>query len=436
MKKFGIIALAALLVVAFTVPASALENVFGGYWRTRFVTQQNFSGKDEVAGAGQDMSRVDTRTRLYYTAIINENLKLVNKFEIDNVWGDLAGGDIGADAVNIEVKNSYADFTMGPVNYKVGIQPLVLARSFLVDVDLSGLVMTYKGEGFSLPFFWVKGYEGGTGKDMNDEDVDIYGLAPTFNLGEGITLQPMLVWMTTNDYSTYDAARTFLGTIADTEVDIWYWGLNADAKFGPLSLFFTGIVETGDIEIPGAAADVDISAYLLNLGAAYDMGMFDIHGEFFYASGDDNPADNDSEAFWVPEDLDSYYWAEIMGFGIMDQQASNNSPNDDVSNIWALNLGTNIKPMEKLTVKFDLWYAEYAEERAANIDETLGTEADLVVTYELLEGLNVDVVGAYLWADDCTYKQGTAAQVAAGQADGTASDENPYELGVRLSLSF
>jgi len=83
--------------------------------------------------------------------------------------------------------------------------------------------------------------------------------------------------------------------------------------------------------------------------------------------------------------------------------------------------------MDKLTVAVDLWYAELAEARALNIDETLGTELDVVVSYELVEGLNLDVVGAYLWADDGVYKEGV---------DGTASQENPYELGARLSLSF
>ncbi|MFP4391126.1 MAG: hypothetical protein ACLFPR_19535, partial [Desulfococcaceae bacterium] len=47
MKKLGMMALAALLVVAFTLPAYALETEFRGYWRTRFFTNQNFTGEDE-----------------------------------------------------------------------------------------------------------------------------------------------------------------------------------------------------------------------------------------------------------------------------------------------------------------------------------------------------------------------------------------------------
>ncbi|GAG97054.1 unnamed protein product [marine sediment metagenome] len=64
MKKFGIIALAALLVVAFTIPAAALESTFGGYWRTRFFSQSDFSGDDSES---QDYNAIDTRSRLYAT---------------------------------------------------------------------------------------------------------------------------------------------------------------------------------------------------------------------------------------------------------------------------------------------------------------------------------------------------------------------------------
>ena len=101
MKKLLVQGLAALLVVAFCVPASALENVFGGYWRTRAVGQQDYDGD----GTGdQDLWRVDTRTRLYYTAVLNENLKFVNKFEFDAVWGGAGTyGDFGADEVAVEL---------------------------------------------------------------------------------------------------------------------------------------------------------------------------------------------------------------------------------------------------------------------------------------------------------------------------------------------
>ncbi len=79
--------------------------------------------------------------------------------------------------------------------------------------------------------------------------------------------------------------------------------------------------------------------------------------------------------------------------------------------------------MEKLTVSADLWYARL-NEVAAGADEDLGIEIDLRATYELVDGLNLDVVGAYLFADDGT------------TGINNPNDENPWELGTQLSLSF
>ena len=78
MKKLLVLSLAVVMVVAFTLPASAFESVFGGYWRTRAFLQENFNGNDDIDGSLGDtgVARVDTRTRLYYTAILNDNLKL------------------------------------------------------------------------------------------------------------------------------------------------------------------------------------------------------------------------------------------------------------------------------------------------------------------------------------------------------------------------
>ena len=87
----------------------------------------------------------------------------------------------------------------------------------------------------------------------------------------------------------------------------------------------------------------------------------------------------------------------------------------------AANLGASFKAADKLTLGADLWYAQLVEDNAAG-DNDLGTEVDLSADYELIEGLNLRVVGAYLFAGDATYKG--------------ANDANPWELGAQLSLSF
>jgi len=435
MKKLLVFCLAALLVVAFSVPASALENVFGGYWRTRGVVRQDFDGDDT---GDQDIKKVDTRTRLYYTAILNDNLKFVNKFEFDAHWGKgKAGesngglnqyGDFGADGKSVEVKESYVEFNLGPVRNKVGIFNPNYGRGFIWDDEGAGLEVMYISETMRLPFNWFKGYEGYVGDDQNDFDVDVFGINPVFTVAESWNIQPHAVWMYSKDASEAIATGGVFTPAATggEKTSIWYFGVNVDGTIGPASVFFTGIYQTGSVDDVGVAdVDMDVSAYVVALGGSVPLGPASVHSQFFYASGDDDPLDDDLEAYFgvggggVGQ---AYYWSEIMGLGRFDWDQPTGTPGADVSNIWALNLGASIAPFDKLTLTGDLWYAKLVEDNAFDEDE-LGFEVDLVATYQLVEGMNLDLVAAYLWAGDAV------------SADGN-NKENPYELGWRLSLAF
>lgn len=384
---------AALLVVAFTIPAAALETSFGGYWRTRFFTNQDFSGNDDGT---QDFQWVDTRTRLYFTATLNENLKFVNKFEFDAQWGVGDTGDIGTDGNGeFEIKHSYADFNVGCTNFKLGMQGAYLSRGFLFDDDFAGAHVTFNGEGFTVPVLWIRINEGGTGKDANDDDEDLFVLNPSFNVGD-TAVNPFFAYWT--------------GDSLDR--DIFFVGVNVDA--GPI--WFTGIYETGDMD-----DTCDVSAYLVALGGSMDLGGASLNGQVFYATGDDDPMDDDIDAYTGPPGI-CYYWSEIMGWGTFDWDSSAGSPAGTISNILAANIGASFSPMDKLTLSANLWYAQLAEDDALG-NKDLGTEIDLKATYELIEGLNLDVVAAYLFAGDSTTME-------------DPDDADPYELGARLSLSF
>ena len=111
-----------------------------------------------------------------------------------------------------------------------------------------------------------------------------------------------------------------------------------------------------------------------------------------------------------------------MGNGVFDEQISAGST-VDVSNLWAANIGASIKPVEKLKLTGDIWYAAHPKNDFTTDEKKLGTEVDLRADYQLVEGLNLTVVGAYLFADDATSLDGN-------------NDEDPYEVGAQLSLSF
>jgi hypothetical protein len=305
------------------------------------------------------------------------------------------------------------------VNFLIGLQPRILSRGFLFDADFAGAVVTYNGPGFSIPAIWMKAYEAENVIDGNDYDADIYALKPTFTFGNA-SLTPTLAWLYSKNAMLYISTGT-PPNHEYREVSVKFAGLDADVKFGSgSSAWFTGLYETGSIEkLPAFGGNFDVTAYLLAAGGTANFGAFDIHGQAFYATGDDPNTTDKNEGFIVPQGQ-MYYWAEIMGLGLFDNQASAGSCADKISNIEAANIGIGLKASDKLAFKADVWHARLV--KAASDKETLGTEIDLTMTYALMKNLNLDLVGAYLFAGNGTYSG--------------PGETNPYEFGAKLSFSF
>jgi hypothetical protein len=430
MKKLSVLLLATALVLAFTLPAAALDNIFGGYFRVRAYTDQNFSGTDTTGPgypASQDVTQTDTRTRLYYTAKFSDTFQFVNKFEFNNTFGDTVGGDISSDGTGIfRIKNSYVDFWtwQKKLQWKIGIQGYTLARGFIFSDDFSGAYVAYNGDGWKIPFLWIKGYEGGYGKDANDSDADYYALNPVFKV-QGFQINPYFMYKYSDSAEAWFAngnARAPLGYAGTfNDMKIWWLGADVDYKFEGWNLWGTFIWNGGSAQ-QVSNQDLDFQGYLFGLGGSGAIGPVGLHGQFVYSSGDDTPGDNKNDSFFNPRGA-SYYWSEIMGYGIFDNQVSANSPADQISNIWFVGGGADYQLIESLKLGLDVWYAALAQkEQIGASDTSLGTEIDLSATWQIMPKLNLDIVGAYLFAGDGTY-------------DGP-NQKDPYEIGTRLSLSF
>lgn len=400
MKKIIASAVGLVLVggVAATT-ASAVENQFGGYWRTRAFVQDNFDGMDSSS-----TDRIDNRTRLYYTAKFNDDFKFVNKFEFNTTWGDDVGGDIGSDGMGIfRIKNSYADWNMGAVNAKLGIQAAVVARGFIFDDDFSGAIVTGNFGNVSVPvaFLAVEDEDATGGKDAN-----MIAAMPTIKISDAVSVTPYGLYYYADEMTTSVTAEDgTVTTSTDAEIDIYYLGVDVDLSMDPVSVWGTFIYNGGEI------GDGDVSAFLVAAGV--DAGI--AHGQAFYATGDDND-DVDVDAF-VSAPGQSYYWSEIMGLGVFDNTASAGAPGNAISNVMAVNAGVTIKPMDKLKLDADVWYAMLAEDNAAGDDE-LGWEFDGKVTYSIFDNLSAEFILAYLVSGDAT------------------GDEDVLEGGVRVSLKF
>jgi hypothetical protein len=429
MKKIIASAVGLVLVSGVAVTAaSAVESQFGGYWRTRSYFEKNWTQPNLST-----QNATDTRTRLYYTAKFNDDLKFVNKFEFNTTWGDSNGGDVGADGKgNWRIKNSYVDFTLGMINTKVGIQPATINRGFVFSDDFSGVVATADFGKVKVPLLYGMisqedatdlGWDGSTAKSMGfitnsqngkvtatggDGDIHLLSLMPKFNITENISLNPQFTYANITHQDSY----------------LWYAGTDIDAKFDGFTAWGTLLHNGGQLDqsVTGGTSDSDISAWLFAGGA--DVGIF--HGQGFYATGtDEESTSNDIDSFVLIGSNGygaSYYWAEIMGLGTFDNVLGGSDANlgDKISNIMAANIGVTLKPMDKLTLGLDVWYAQLDEKVRVNgqLEDELGLEIDTKLTYQLMDNLKADFIYAYLFAGD-----------AVGKKD-------VQEGGVQLSLSF
>ncbi len=385
MKKIIASAVGLVMVGGVAVTAaSAVENQFGGYWRVRSYVMDNFDGKDSAS-----VWVTDSRTRLYYTAKFNDDFKFVNKFEFNTRWGDNNGGDVGADGTKIwKIKNSYADFTLGAVHTKLGIQAAAVARGFIFDDDFSGINLSANLGTVSPTFVYIAVDDENVAG--NTADSSISAVIVPIKVSDAVSVTPYFVYH----------------TISGQETDNFYIGADVDLKMDAVSGWGTFIYNGGTVN------DNDNSGFLVAGGVNAGIA----HGQAFYATGDDDANDTDNDQF-VSAPGQCYYWSEIMGYGTFDAAASAGSPAGNISNIIAFNGGVTVKPVDKLTLSGDVWYAMLAEEDANGNDE-LGLELDGKAKYALMDNLNLELVFAYLFSGDAT------------------GPEDVLEAGARISLSF
>ncbi len=271
---------------------------------------------------------------------------------------------------------------------------------------------------------------------LKTEFSDIYTV-PVFRIRErfdSISLNSVV-----SVYTAHSVKQVFpaIFSVSDNYSDysgLSFLGMNADFKIAGKSLWFEGIYGTDDSCRYGDYDNRPFT-YLVAAGADADIGVAKVHGQFFYAAGNDSMSYSDKmSAFnspfgsvWI---VQPYYSAEIMGYGTFDNMlAAGVSPFDRISSVAALNFGASIKPMDKLTLRGDIWYAKLADKDSSK--NSLGSEIDLVVTYELIEDLKFDIVGAYLFSGDSAN-----TKLTPGKQMKNDNNSYPYELGARLRLSF
>ncbi|MBW1981078.1 MAG: hypothetical protein JRJ12_07635 [Deltaproteobacteria bacterium] len=463
MKRVLFCLVVVIAVAAMVAPSFAAEAKFGGVFRVRAISNDNISSGDDDVDDNNNF--VDQRLRWYFFAVASENLRFVWRAEIGDItWGQPGsgkgqGGAKGADAVNVETKNAYMDFTIPgyPIRTQLGIQGVALHKGWYLDDDFSAAKVALNFDPVDVIgyFAWHTNDDNTkTSDDIWNTGASVGYKAETWNarlsfgaqhsgreaaqgfvddLKNGLTGLPGL--------SPGDIAEINAIEADDDGVDLFILMGEFNMKWENLSAFLIAGKNFGSLDLDGAS-DQDFKGWMVDVGANYLLDPFTLSAEFLYLSGDDDITDGDLDDFdnWVPFSGASHYWSEILGLGTLDRNGTAGGDfapfgnfttgvgNDHPSNALAFKLGASMMATESTKLTLNYWFNMHAEDvfdDANDLDSTddaIGHEFDFYLDQGIWEGLKLRLVGAYLFADD-----GFST---------SKSDDDVYELGARVQYNW
>jgi hypothetical protein len=331
MKKFTVISLAALLVLAFGATAYAqvkLDFRASGSIdaQTHYsvnVPPLNPAGSPIYGVAGpaaayttkagamdKTASYWDSRFSLRFDAVMGKELSGTLQFEIDaGRWGNAPTGVVGniRDANNagywstdrsaVEVKYMYMDVALPyfgipvPMTVRVGGQPLAIRPWFFQATDGFGVSGGIKIDPVNINPLYFKPAEG---VDWIADDTDVWGLQVNAKLGT-FTIGGYGLYYNMNSYPMWVASAPYAfdariaPQISGTQkADFWWIGLYADGKAGPVNIQLDAAYDNGKVQSPtNGIRDVSYSGWAVRGKVTYPWEKFDFGATMMYASGSD-----------------------------------------------------------------------------------------------------------------------------------------------------
>ena len=397
----------------------------------------------------------------------NKNVKGVYAIEIgglefgkDGSVGKSVGGLYSGDGVNIETRWAYLDMQIPGVSdkmrLKTGLQPFNLNKYFwketIMGVNLDGQVGNV---GYYVG--WERPYRvdaRSAGPDVGDVDAFVgkvsfspmakskVGFFASYIGNDSAVLHDAETGART--YNKLDATKWEIKKFKDNfDLDIYTMGMTG--TFNINNLFFNGdfIYQGGSIDnatyvnqdgVTSTAHDYDISAFFAHVDVGAKFGATKITGTYWYASGDDDPTDDNIDAY-IATDVD-------MGASMVLMEGHPTSDDYFTERPYVLDKGMHLfklavdnKVSDKLKVGGALLYMMTAEDityTGANgqqfADDGIGTEIDAYVKYMLYPDVSISMNFGYLFTDD-------AMDYFESDLNGSA-DEDIYTVGARLRYKF
>jgi hypothetical protein len=451
MRKYLVVLVAALAVVAFSMPAMAADISAKGFYRAYF-TYSNFhdgsggpSLRDGEVEAEQTNAYVAQRFRVKWT-FGSENVKAVWYLESDMNWGDSAGstnaaagrnfgGALGGDKVQTETKQIHVWFKIPDTSVQatVGLQGIGDSYKgvFGATNDMAGVTIKGKFEPVSYRLVWAKLYEN---EYLATDDSTLYMAEAKFSPTKDAKLGINFYYLQDDTGATGnsrlrpgvpdDVTSPYGEAFDDRKLDLFIPGIDGSIKAGPVKISGFFFYQTGSAEAltPGEE-DLDISGFAVDLRGDMKVGPGKVFIEGLYLSGDDNQSDSDYDSIITLGDYQSS--ASPGGFSGFSKThmvmllptwnmasisqcfigCSGGYAGDSLGNggrgIWVVAAGYSQKFTDTLSGELNVGHMEATElyefDESIDRDEDMGTEVNATITAQVQKGLKISLTGG--WAN-------------------------------------
>jgi hypothetical protein len=468
MKKLAIVALAAALVIALTMPAMA-ETKIGGDYRVRGIywdqglDKGKFGGNGGIDGVGRYF---DNRLRLNLNSTVTDTVAVhvvadsglgyngrngdfqnpaATPDSYDGIWNrggsllnmpDPASADRdGTAGHDIVFQQAYMDFATPIGAFSIGRQWAFWGMGLAVGENRNRLAWSYKLPSLQVGAGYDKFLEAATpaGAFTNNDDQSNYFVWGLFTPAKDIQVGP---------YFEYTHANSVGGL---TGLDTYKLSLFGNANMGPLGLSAEFAYAGGSGHSAALAKDVDISAWALAGRGTMNVQVATVGVEAGYVSGQDPNKNDKIQAFTTPFSFQPFAILGSLAINAMDLNGNatvlpaglgaalgvggsgQGSYSNFVSNMIYGKAFVRATPLPKLDAYLALGYAAVAKEalmsNGGGRGNSLGTELDLSLTYAITPNLSYNFTAGYLATGDF-YKNGNLAINVGTTPLGTAEKEN------------
>lgn len=442
MKKPGFIILLVVLIACWVTSTYAAEISVHGDLNHRFhytdradfLKGDSTTNRPEINDGSVDENFGEIKYRLWANASTNDGkVKGVVGTEIGGLrFGESGKATFSGDKIQFEVRWAYADFQLPAVQrkarFKIGLQPFT-TNKFIWQETVAGVAFNSDAtDTFAYTLAWMRGAEvdkTAEGSDENDNRTDLDSLLARVDIQPKGALDVGAFLL----YQTYDADGVNFGNGAldsrdwevklfgtDKSLEIFSLGLDGKAKFGSIFTNWDLIYQTGTIEDTdftefasglGNSGDFDLSAYFAHFDVGMNINKFKITYTFWYASGDDDPTDDEFGAF-LATDVDINQSIALFEGNYADDNYFTERPYIADKGFIMNRLGVDFEATKKLTVGGALLYMQTAEDfeytaaaTGGNVSSSdLGLEFDVFCSYMLYSNVEVAWNAGYLLAGD------------------------------------